>query len=38
MFETAHAHEVGRLLAQTDAVVICGGGTSVMAAAAAADP
>ena len=30
-----HAYEVGRLLAGAGAVVICGGGTGVMAAAAA---
>ncbi|MGQ0777973.1 MAG: hypothetical protein ACT4NY_26780 [Pseudonocardiales bacterium] len=33
--DKTHAHEVGRLLAQAGAVVICGGGSGVMAAAAA---
>ncbi|MGB6162425.1 MAG: TIGR00725 family protein [Pseudonocardiaceae bacterium] len=33
--DTTHAYEVGRLLARAGAVVICGGGTGVMAAAAA---
>jgi uncharacterized protein (TIGR00725 family) len=33
--DTAHAYEVGRLLARAGAVVICGGGTGVMAAVAA---
>jgi uncharacterized protein (TIGR00725 family) len=33
--DQAHAHEVGRLLAQAGATVICGGGTGVMAAVAA---
>lgn len=33
--DTTHAYEVGRLLAIAGAVVICGGGTGVMAAAAA---
>jgi uncharacterized protein (TIGR00725 family) len=33
--EEAHAYEVGRLLAERGAVVICGGGTGVMAAGAA---
>lgn len=32
--DTAHAYEVGRLLAQAGAVVICGGGSGVMAATA----
>jgi uncharacterized protein (TIGR00725 family) len=33
--DTTRAYEVGRLLARAGAVVICGGGTGVMAAAAA---
>jgi uncharacterized protein (TIGR00725 family) len=33
--DTTHAYQVGRLLAQAGAVVICGGGTGVMAAVAA---
>jgi uncharacterized protein (TIGR00725 family) len=33
--DTTHAYEVGRLLAKAGAVVICGGGTGVMAAVAA---
>ncbi|HET8681388.1 MAG TPA: TIGR00725 family protein [Micromonosporaceae bacterium] len=33
--EAAAAYQVGRLLAQRGAVVVCGGGTGVMAAAAA---
>ncbi|WP_459962815.1 SLOG cluster 4 domain-containing protein [Nocardia sp. IFM 10818] len=32
--ETAHAAEVGRLLAEAGATVLCGGGTGVMAAVA----
>lgn len=31
----AHAEQIGRLLAEAGAVVLCGGGTGVMAAAAA---
>ena len=34
--DTTHAYEVGRLLARAGAVVICGGGTGVMAAGARA--
>lgn len=33
--EAQHAYQVGQLLAERGAVVICGGGTGVMAAAAA---
>jgi uncharacterized protein (TIGR00725 family) len=33
--DKTHAYEVGRLLARAGALVICGGGTGVMAAAAA---
>lgn len=33
--DTTHAYQVGQLLAQAGAVVICGGGTGVMAAVAA---
>ena len=33
--EAAHAHRIGQLLAERGAVVVCGGGTGVMAAVAA---